>query len=122
MTDRTVGWLFRGAAIYGVLATLPLYGRALPAQGAEFQLGFAGFALVYQGLLWLIATDPLRYRPVMLAGAAEKLAFGLPALALWARGMGSGPVAVAALIDLALAAGFVAAWRSVGADRGNGAS
>lgn len=103
---RWVRWWFRAAAIYGTVALL----ASLAAPGATTlpALAFALTALAFQLVFWLIGGEPLRYRPMMLAGVAEKLAFGVPALVL-------APSSLTALfggIDLILGAGFLLAWFS----------
>ena len=100
------------AAIYGVVVLLPLYFTPLPPQGGETLLGFVGLALVFQSVFWIIGTDPVKYKPLMLPSVAEKLVFGVPALALFARGYPvAPPVAVFAAIDVLLGIGFFLAWR-----------
>jgi predicted Rossmann fold nucleotide-binding protein DprA/Smf involved in DNA uptake len=59
----------------------------------------------------VIGSDPIKYRTLMPLAVAEKLAFGVPALALFAQGYPvAPPVAVFAGIDLLLGLGFFAAW------------
>lgn len=114
---RWVRWWFRGAAVYGLLALLPQYLLPQP-EGAELvAYGFIGTASAFQLVFWIIGGDPVRYRPLMLAGIAEKLAFGVPAWLLFARGDVPAPVAVFGGIDLALGAGFLLAWRAMPAAR-----
>lgn len=104
--------MFRGAAIYGVIVLAPLYLTPLPPTMGETLLGFIGLALVFQGLFWVIGSDPARYRPLMPLAVAEKLVFAVPALALFAQGYPvPTPVAAFAGIDLLLGAGFFIAWR-----------
>ena len=104
--------MFRGAAIYGVIVLAPLYLTPLPPTMGETLLGFIGLALVFQGLFWVIGSDPARYRALMPLAVAEKLVFGVPALALFAQGYPvPAPVAAFAGIDLLLGAGFFIAWR-----------
>ena len=97
-------WWFRGAAIYGTVALL----ASLAAPGATSlpQLAFALTALAFQLVFWFIGGDPVRYRPMMLAGVAEKLAFGVPALML----AGGSVTAFFGAIDLMLGGGFLLAW------------
>ena len=78
-------WIFRIAAIYGLIALTPLYFLearvAAPAPllaHPEHFYGFIGTALAAQVMFLVIASDPARYRPLMLAGVLEKLAFGVP--------------------------------------------
>ncbi|NBW76247.1 MAG: hypothetical protein EBR34_10650 [Sphingomonadaceae bacterium] len=104
--------MFRWAAIYGVTVLTPLYLTPLPPAGAEVFLGFVGLALVFQAVFWIIGGDPLKYRALMLPAVAEKLVFGLPALALLAQGYPvPPPVGVFAGIDVLLGLGFWLAWR-----------
>ena len=104
--------MFRWAAIFGGLVLTPLYFTPLPELGGEVLLGFVGLALVFQGVFWVIGGDPLKYRALMPLAVAEKLVFGVPALALFAGGYPiAPPVAGFAAIDLALGLGFLLAWR-----------
>lgn len=105
--------MFRGAAIYGVIVLTPLYFAPLPQVGAEVVLGFIGLALVFQGVFWTIGSDPVGYRALMPLAVAEKLAFGLPALILFAQGYPvPPPLAGFAALDVLLSAGFFLAWRA----------
>lgn len=104
--------MFCWAAIYGGLVLTPLYFTPLPELGGEVLLGFVGLALVFQGVFWVIGSDPAKFRALMPLAVAEKLVFGLPALALFAQGYPvPPPVAGFAAIDLALGLGFLMAWR-----------
>lgn len=104
--------MFRWAAIYGAIVLLPMYLAPLPVAGGEVFLGFVGLALVFQGLFWMIGSDPAKYAALMPLAVAEKLVFAVPALALFARGAPvQPPVAAFAGIDLLLGLGFFIAWR-----------
>lgn len=110
---RWVRWWFRAAALYGLVVLAPLY--LVPAPGAAAIMahyGFAGVALAFQLVFWIIGGDPVRHRPLMLAGVAEKAALIVPC-AVMAQAGGI-PVAVLAAvgIDLLLGAGFLLAWRA----------
>jgi len=105
--------MFRWAAIYGVIVLAPLYLTPMWDRNWEIFLGFVGLALVFQGVFWIIGGDPVKYRALMPLGVAEKCIFGLPALALWAKGYPVvQPVAAFAAIDVLLGLGFLLAWRS----------
>jgi hypothetical protein len=114
--------VFAGAGIYGLVALLPMYlleagiGISLPAplSHPEHFYGFVGIAVVWQMVFLLIASDVRRFRPLMLLGVLEKLAFGVPALALYAAGRIGGDVLTFGCIDLVLAALFLAAHRATG--------
>ena len=106
-SPRWVRWWFRSAAIYGTIALLASLAGPPPAPAALLpQLAFTLTALAFQLVFWLIGGDPARYRPIMLAGVAEKLAFGVPALVL---AVGS-TTAIFGGVDLVLGAGFLLAW------------
>ena len=95
--------IYRGAAIYGVLVLLPAYLIPLPDPYKLTQIGFVGLALVFQGLFWMIGGDPLYYRRLVPLTIFEKLCFGIPAAAFWARGQTDGITAAFGAIDLILA-------------------
>lgn len=113
MVSKFPSRMFRWAAIYGVIVLTPMYLLTpLQKEGAEIFLGFVGLALVFQGVFWTIGGDPVKYRALMPYAIAEKLVFGLPALALFARGYPvPPPVAVFAGIDVLLGIGFWLARR-----------
>lgn len=102
--------LYRIAAIYGVIVLLPLYFVPLPAPYRLNLVGFAGAALVFQGMFWIIARDPLRFLPLVGLSVFEKLCFGVPALAFWLRGQTDSVTATFGAIDLLLGALFAVAW------------
>ena len=111
--------VFMAAAIYGVLVLLPQYfmevriGRDFPppVTHPEHFYGFVGVALAWQVLFVVVARDPVRYRPVMPVAVLEKLAFGVAAVVLFSQGRLHAAVLGAGLVDLVLAALFVAAFR-----------
>jgi hypothetical protein len=105
-------WVFRIAGIYGVVVLVPLYFRAAPAEHPEFYYGFIGVALAWQVVFLLMSGDPARYRAVMLPSILEKLAFGIPALILFAQGRLAADMLAAGIIDLVLAVLFFVSWRS----------
>ncbi|WP_421837405.1 hypothetical protein [Novosphingobium sp.] len=103
---------FRAAAIYGALVLVPAYFAPWPAEQPNVYLGFVGLALVFQALFWLIASDPVRYRRVMMAVVFEKLAFGVPTLLLFTQHRVGALDAGFAGIDLLLGLGFFLAWKA----------
>ena len=74
---------FRVAAIWGVLIITPLYfmfdliGRQDPPPVTHpgFFYGFARAALAWQIAFFFIASDPVRYRPLMIPSMFEKFSF-----------------------------------------------
>jgi uncharacterized membrane protein len=75
--------VFWSAGIWGVLVLTPLYflldtiGRQTPPAltHPQFYFGFVGVALEWQIAFLVIATDPVRFRPMIIAALLEKLTF-----------------------------------------------
>jgi len=71
------------ASIWGILVITPLYflydtiGRQDPPPITHpgFYYGFAGCALAWQFAFIVIARDPVRFRPMMLASVFQKFSF-----------------------------------------------
>jgi hypothetical protein len=82
--------VFRIAGIWGVLVITPLYfmfdliGRTDPPAITHpgFFYGFAGAALAWQIVFFFIATDPLRFRPIMIPAVLEKLSYSVAVILL----------------------------------------
>ena len=111
LTVRFAKWVFLVAGIYGGLVLLPMYFRAAPAEHPEFFYGFIGVALAWQVLFFVISRDPVRFRPAMLPGILEKLAFGIPAIVLYSQGRIAMDMLAGGLLDLVLATLFFISWR-----------
>ena len=111
-------WLFVIAALYGVVALLPMYFQESmlattqpPAiTHAEYYYGFIGVALAWQVAFVLIAMDPSRYRLMMIPAALEKIAFGTAAVALYAQHRLEPLMFAAGCNDLLFAGLFLLAW------------
>ena len=118
-SDRFARRVFTGAGIYGLVSVVPMYGleRRLsetypPAiTHPEFFYGFAGLALAWQLAFLLIGRDPARLRPLMLPSVVEKVTWFGAVAVLVALGRTAAGMLPFALIDLLLAALFVAAYR-----------
>jgi hypothetical protein len=116
--------VFLIAGIYGLLIIVPLYfmegiivRHTPPAiTHPEYFYGFLSAALAWQAAFLVVATDPMRYRPMIGACVVEKVTYGIALLSLHlahripniAFGLGS--------IDWIFAALFVAAYFSTGSD------
>ncbi len=82
--------VFRIAAIWGVLVLTPLYfmfdliGRndPPPITHPGFYYGFIGAALAWQIVFFIIATDPARYRLLMIPSMFEKFSYGMAVVIL----------------------------------------
>lgn len=112
--------IFALAAFYGLLVLVPgvfieWFGNgSVRLAQPEFYFGFYGSALVWQGAFLVIASDPARFRPLMLVAVAEKGAFLGSCLWLWATGRidAGGPLAGALIDGVWMIAFLIAYWRS----------
>lgn len=110
-------WTFALAGVYGVGVLAPMYFTETrfglenppPVSHPAFYYGFVGLALVFQVVFFVIARDPIRYRPLMVVALFEKLSFGIPALILNSQGRLAPPLMAGATIDLILFALFFVA-------------
>ena len=88
---KVVLWI---AGIWGLLIITPLYflfdviGRQDPPPITHpgFFFGFVGLALAWQFAFFFIATDPARFRPLMLPSMFEKFSFGIGVVVLVLQG------------------------------------
>lgn len=121
---KVVFWV---SGIWGVLMFTPLYfifnliGRQEPPPITHpgFYYGFAAMALAWQFAFFAIATDPVRFRPMMILGALGKLGWGIAVLVLYLQGRISQGDMALGLVDLLLAAFFVVAFLKTPSQRSN---
>jgi len=108
-------YTFLAAGIYGIIVLTPMY-FMLDKTGAdyppaithpEYYYGFVGVALAFQIVFLIIAFDPVRYRPIILAAVVEKFSFAIATGVLLMQGRVAGPVTIGALIDLFLGVLFL---------------
>jgi hypothetical protein len=112
---KVVFWV---AGIWGVLVITPLYfifdliGRRDPPPITHpgFFYGFVGLALAWQFAFLFIATDPARYRPLMLPSVFEKFSYGVTVVVLVLEGRTRSSDLVFAATDLFLGVLFVVAY------------
>lgn len=121
-------WVFRIAGTLGILQLAPLYfseaqiGRDMPPAitHPEYYYGMIGVTLAWQFVFLLIASDPLRYRPLMLLAAIlEKFSYAIVTIALFSQGRIPGLILAFGLLDLIYGIFFVAAYvktKAVGTD------
>ena len=106
--------VFLIAGIYGIFVLAPQYfvelGLPAPIERPEHFYGFIGVALAWQLAFLIIASDVMRYRPLMLAALLEKLSFGGAVAILYSVDRVSIGVLLAGTLDLILGALFVAAF------------
>src|SRR5262245_8333336 len=106
---------FAIAGLYGLVSLIPTYfleswiGVNDPPAitHPEYFYGFLGVAVAWQIMFLVIAFDPQRYRPAMLVGLIEKLAFGCAAVALFIAHRIAASVLALGIVDLALGALFL---------------
>ena len=87
-------WLFRIAGIWGVVLLAPLYfifdliGQQdpPPITHPAFYYGFVGVALAWQVAFFIIAGDPVRFRPIMIPSILEKIGYGGAVVILYGQG------------------------------------
>lgn len=114
---KSVFWV---AGIWGVVTLAPLYfildmiGRQDPPAITHplFFYGFVGVALAWQFAFFVVATDPVRFRLMMIPSVLEKLAFGIPAIVLYAQGRLAVFDLALGCIDLLFGVLFLTAFRS----------
>jgi hypothetical protein len=102
--------VFRIAGVYGLLAILPMYfledriGRDQPpaVTHPEFFYGFLGVTLAWQVAFLVIASDPVRFRPLMIPAVVEKATFVIAVLLLYRSGRVASATLVLGLIDMTL--------------------
>jgi hypothetical protein len=111
-------WLFSIASTYGLAVLVPQYFLAEKvAPGItrpEYFYGFLGVAIAWQIAFAIISQDPLRFRPMMIPSALEKLSFTAATLALYAQGRVSGVILMAGCVDFVFAVLFLIAWWRLG--------
>lgn len=111
--------VFTAAAVYGIIVLAPQYfmeervGIDYPPAitHPEHFYGFIGLALVWQIAFLVIASDPVRYRPLMLVAVFEKLAWAVPCLVLYAQGRLAAVVLATGLVDLTLGVLFILSYQ-----------
>jgi hypothetical protein len=86
--SKIVFWI---AGIWGVLVLTPLYFMfnvisrqdPPPITHPAFYYGFVGLGLAWQIAFLIIATNPVRFRPLMIAGMIEKFSYAAALIALY---------------------------------------
>jgi hypothetical protein len=114
--------VFWTASIFGVLIVTPLFfiGGMIarldppPLTHPQFYYGFAGVALVWQFAYLAIATDPARFRPMMILSALAKFSFVLTNIVLCLQGRIPASESLTSAPDALFALLFVIAFFKVG--------
>ena len=108
-------YTFLIASIYGVIVLVPQYfletkigiDQPPPITHPEFFYGFVGLALVFQLVFFVISSDPLKYRTLMLPSILEKLVFFVPVVILYLQSRVAVPMLAVSMIDGVLGVFFV---------------
>ncbi len=111
-------WVFRIAGIWGLLTVAPMYflydaigrGNPPPFNHPEIYYGFLGVTLAWQIAFLIIARDPARFRPLMIAAMVEKFSFVIAMAVLYAQERVTLNQLAFSMTDLALGILFVAAF------------
>ena len=112
---KVVFWI---AAIWGLLIIPPLYflfdsiGRnnPPPINHPDFFYGFVGVTLAWQIAFAFIATDPVRFRPLMIPSIFEKLSYAIAVIVLVSQGRVHKPALFFAGVDALLGVLFVSSY------------
>src|SRR4051812_11624753 len=110
--------VFAFAGILGLLLVTPglfaidMVGERFPpaVTHPDFYYGFLTVTLAWQVAFLIIATNPARYRPLMLAAMLEKFPYVAMLLVLYSRGLLAAPQLAAVAIDGTLGMLFVVAY------------
>ena len=110
--------VFLIAGVYGLIVMLPQYSLEArigidtppPITHPEFFYGFIGVTVAWQIVFLIIAKDPVRYRPMMIAAVLEKVVFVIPAILLFLQNRMAPFMLAPAGADLVLGVLFVIAF------------
>jgi hypothetical protein len=125
---RLARWIFLIVGIYGSLVITPFYfledqiGRDYPPPitHPDTYYGFIGVTLAWQVAFLVIASNPLRLRPLMLPAMFEKASYDTTILVLFAQARVAAPVVGLAIIDFLVWGGlFLVAYLKTGGERDN---
>jgi hypothetical protein len=115
---RTARRVFRIAGIYGLIVLLPFFflekmvGRSMPPAltHPEYYYGFLGAAATMQLVYLTIASDPVRFRPLMPIAMLAKLNFVVIVAILFAQGRLAPAGLSLPAIDLIIGLTFAWCW------------
>src|SRR5262249_39007434 len=113
--------VFAGAGIWGLLVVLPLYflfdliGQKNPPAitHPEFYYGFVAVTLAWQVAFLTIASDPVRFRPLMIPAMVEKFGYVATLLVLYTQSRVPSWGLVLGAADFILGSLFVIAFLSL---------
>lgn len=110
--------IFQIAGVWGLFVLTVAYAThflggeewAVVTSHPQYVHGFFLVTLAWQVAFLIIATDPVRYRLLMLAAMLEKFPFTLATILLYAAGSVPVSALIAGLIDGALGVAFAVAY------------
>jgi len=110
--------VFNVAGALGIIILVPMFflldaiGRQdpPPITHSQFYYGFAALALVFQLVFFVIASDPARFRPLIIPAILEKAGWVAVCLTLYVTGAAKLRQASLCAIDFVLGILFVCAW------------
>ena len=110
--------VFRVAAVWGLVVLVPLFfmfdGRGVPGNPPftylQAYFGFLCVTLAWQLAFWVIGSDPVRFRPLMIPAMVEKFGFVLALAVLYLQGRVGPSEVLPAVPDLVLGVLFVASY------------
>ena len=110
--------VFGFAGCFGLLMLVPLYfleariGAEQPPAitHPEFFYGFAGVGVAWQVAFLFIATDPVRYRPLMIPSVLEKFSFFAAIVTLYLVNRVNLQMLVVSMFDLLMGLLFIASF------------
>jgi hypothetical protein len=112
---KIIFWI---AGIWGIVILTPLYfmfnviGRQdpPPITHPAFYYGFVGVGLAWQIAFLIIATDPARFRPLMIAGMVEKFSYAAALITLYVQQRLHSSDLTFAVVDLLFGVLFIVAF------------
>jgi len=110
--------VFIAAGVWGIFVLTPLYflfdvtGRAYPppADYPHFFYGFLSVTMAWQIAFLIIGSNPIRFRPLMIAAMVEKFGYLVTLAVLYAHARISPAETSTGLPDLVLGILFIASY------------
>lgn len=110
--------VFRLAGVWGVLVLCPLYFMSgaighkdpPPISHLGYYFGFLNVTLAWQLAFFILARDPVRFRPMIIASIAEKSFYCASVIVLLSFGLVTKAEGVTALPDIVFAVLFAIAY------------
>jgi hypothetical protein len=113
--------VFTIAGIYGLLVLTPGYFLEArigtdyppPITHPEYYYGFIGLALAWQILFLILATDPVRFRPMIIPSILEKVSYGTAVIVLFLQHRMALPTFALSMLDWVFVVLFAVAYLKI---------